>query len=305
MNIEKRLFPAQEKDERILLILRRHWFTYAIFWFVTILLIIPMIAFFSYAVNNPDAITAQIQNISILACSIYILFLFALLMNGFVDFYLDVYIITDRRIVDIVQNGLFKREISELNLRMIQDVSAHVDGIFPTLLHYGNINVQTAAETPNFAFKNIPHPYEISKKILDLHEAYLKKGRPNNKTLQSTILGDFSSEECYSKDTCDDLLLKNLDKEKEEHKKVCPKTKAENEEQAPKTNKAKTEAISKKVKKTKKTKTDRKTKKTTSKAKNITAKEIKIDSISSPKVSEKKQQAEEGSLEEGKEVDLK
>ena len=292
MNIEKRLFPAQEKDERILLILRRHWFTYAIFWFVTILLLIPLMFFFPYMINNSGLITESIQNISILACSIYILFIFALLINGFVDFYLDVYIITDRRIVDIVQNGLFKREISELNLRMIQDVSAHVDGIFPTFLHYGNINVQTAAETPNFAFKNIPHPYEISKKILDLHEAYIKRGKPDNKIFKSTILEDFGSEQCYSKDTCDDLLLKSIDKE-EEHLKTIDKSK---NEQKPK----KLKAIKKTAVKSEKACPKNKIAKSNKKPKN----KVKVDGISSAKKIDGKQD-EEGNLEEGKEVDLK
>lgn len=317
---EKRLFPAQEKDERILLILRRHWFSYMIFWFMTILLLAPLVVFFVYAINNPDVVTGIIQDIAVLACSIYILFILALLMNGFIDYYLDVYIITDRRIVDIVQAGLFKREISELNLRQIQDVSAHVDGIFPTLLHYGNINVQTAAETPNFAFKNIPHPYEISKKILDLHEAYLKKGRPNNKTLQSTILEDFSTEACYSKDTCDELLLKNINRAEEEQKNKTVIVKGQSEDDQ------KTEKVSKQgIIKSKKTKIKPKRKVASTKKKTATPAPtennglenkingVKMDGISSakelPKSSNQpasdKAKDEEGSLEEGKEVDLK
>jgi hypothetical protein len=297
MNIEKRLFPAQEKDERILLILRRHWFTYAIFWFVTTLLIIPLIIFFSYAINNQDFMTQLVGNVAILTCSIYVLFLFALLINGFIDFYLDVYIITDRRIVDIVQNGLFKREISELNLRMIQDVSAHVDGIFPTLLHYGNINVQTAAETPNFAFKNIPHPYEISKKILDLHEAYTKRSKPDNKTIKSTILEDFGSEECYSKDSCDNLLLKNIDKIKKEQNKtiVTPQVESNQGE-----NIKSKESV---IKTTKIISENRVITKQDSK--NNKTKKNNIDRIYFTKISDEKQENEEGRLEEGQEVDLK
>lgn len=297
MIIEKRLFPAQEKDEKILLILRRHWFTYAIFWFVTILLVIPLIIFFSYTINNPDLITQLVGNIAILLCSVYILFLLALLINGFIDFYLDVYIITDRRIVDIVQNGLFKREISELNLRMIQDVSAHVDGIFPTLLHYGNINIQTAAEVPNFSFKKIPHPYEISKKILDLHEDYLKTGKSLNKLVKSTILEDFGSEQCYSKESCDNVLLKNVNKEEERNKETIKPEK--------KNKKDKNEISLKKVNKSEKVKPKSKKYKQKSKIEKQAVKEIKIDSIFRPNRPESNSRDEEGSLEEGKEVDLK
>jgi hypothetical protein len=299
MIIEKRLFPAQGKDEKILLILRRHWFTYAIFWFITILLLVPLIVFFAYTINNHNAITESIQSISILACSIYILFIFALLVNGFVDYYLDVYIITDRRIVDIAQDGLFKREISELNLRQIQDVSAHVDGVFPTLFHYGNINVQTAAERPNFSFVKIPHPYEVSKKILDLHEAYLKRGRPQGKSIKSIILDDFQESECYSKETCDKKLLEDINKTKKEQKNVIKNTKA----RAIISTSAKIGP--RKKPKIKKINSKNKGVRTNTIIKKNTVREVNIDGISLVKTTNDQQQKEEGKLEEGEEVDLK
>lgn len=74
---------------------------------------------------------------------------------GFIDYYLDVYIITNERIVNIEQNGFFKREISELHLHQIQDVSAKVNGFLPTIMHYGDVFIQTAAERENFVFANL------------------------------------------------------------------------------------------------------------------------------------------------------
>lgn len=227
---EKRLFPAQEEDEKILLILRKHWFTYLIFWVVSFLMILPLVIFFALAISGPEWLTPVVEGISILFSSIYLLLILALMMNGFIDYYLDVYIITDRRIVDITQNGLFKRKIGELNLRQIQDISAQVDGIFPTLLHFGNVNIQTAAEIPNFAFENIAHPYEISKKILDLHEAYIKLGAKKNKQIDSHVLDSFQTVPCYSKSSCDDALLKNLDKSKQEQEQIEEGTMEEGKE---------------------------------------------------------------------------
>lgn len=172
---EKRLFPAQEESELVLDIIRKHWFSYLIFWFLAIILSIPLLIGLYFWLWNWSVISPVWGNLIILFVSMYILSIFAILIYGFVDFYLDVYIITDRRIVDIAQNGLFKRTISELSLRQIQDVNAAVNGFAPTLLHFGDIHIQTAGETPNFVFQSIPHPYEISKKILDLHEAYMQQ----------------------------------------------------------------------------------------------------------------------------------
>lgn len=175
MKEEKRLFPAQEKSELVLDIIRKHWFSYVIFWLLAFVMLIPLFVGTFYWFSNNITISPNLEGAIIVFVPMYLLVIQGLLIFGFVDFYLDIYIITDRRIVDIAQNGLFKRTISELNLAQIQDVNATVEGFAATLLHFGDVQIQSAAERPNFIFRSIPHPYEISKKILDLHEAYLQQ----------------------------------------------------------------------------------------------------------------------------------
>lgn len=175
--LKDKLFPAQEATEEILYIIRRHWFTYAIFWFVALMMTIPVILTVIYYFNHLGELSNNGDNLIIIGTSIYTLFGLGLMIYGFIDFYLDVYIVTDRRIVDIKQNGLFKRAISELNFRQIQDVNAKVNGVFPTLLHYGDVYIQTAGELANFNFQSIPHPYEMSKIIIDLHTISLRRAK--------------------------------------------------------------------------------------------------------------------------------
>jgi hypothetical protein len=97
--------------------------------------------------------------------------------------------VTNERIVDITQNGFFRRDIAELHLHQVQDVSANEDGMLPTFFHYGDITIQTAGERENFIFKSVPHPYTISKKIIDLHEAQLEESQREELELGA---GDFS-----------------------------------------------------------------------------------------------------------------
>jgi len=251
MKEEKKLFPAQEKSELVLDIIRKHWFSYVPFWFLAVIMTAPLFLGLYFWFGNMLAISPGWQNIIILFVSVYLLFIQGLLIFGFVDFYLDVYIVTDRRIVDISQNGLFKRTISELNLRQIQDVNATVVGFAATLLHFGDVKIQTAGDKPNFVFQAIPHPYEISKKILDLHEAYLqelekkaKKGtyrnleKPENinttktkedsekedsehESLDKTLTEkwfDEGSEACYSDESCRQKILEGVNKHLAEQK---------------------------------------------------------------------------------------
>ncbi len=171
----KKYFPAQEDTEKVFLLIRRHWFTYSIFWLLSFLMILPIIAVTIVWTIGLIEINLVTGNIIILGGSIYMLGLLALLLYGFVDYYLDVYIVTDRRIVDIKQNGFFRREISELYLREVQDVNAKVIGFFPTVLHFGEVIIQTAGEIDNFIFNSVPHPYQISKTIMDLHESIISE----------------------------------------------------------------------------------------------------------------------------------
>ena len=175
MPVVGRYFPSQRSKEKVYLLLRRHWFTYAIFLMITILMAIPLVIIFIYWFLQPEFFEGIITNFLILGISAYTLFIMALLLYGFIDYYLDVYIVTNQRIVDIKQNGFFRREIAELRLHQVQDVKAKVKGAFPTLMHYGDIHIQTAGGKENFYFKSIPHPYRVSKMIINLHESHIEQ----------------------------------------------------------------------------------------------------------------------------------
>ena len=176
MPLVGKYFPTQKPGEKIFLLLRRHWFSYVSFIIIGLIMSIPLIILFVYLILFQQNFSSVLLNISILAASIYLLFIIGLLLYGFIDYYLDVYIVTNERIVDIEQNGFFKRKISELHLHQVQDVNAQVKGAFATMLHYGDIHIQTAGERENFIFKAVPNPYRISKIIVDLHEAILEAG---------------------------------------------------------------------------------------------------------------------------------
>lgn len=89
-----------------------------------------------------------------------------LIFHSLTTWSLTVVIITDKRIIDNEQHGLFNREISELLMPMIQDVSTHTHGIVETMLKFGDIVVQTAASERQFVFKQIPNPEEVKNIIM-------------------------------------------------------------------------------------------------------------------------------------------
>ncbi|MCX6810754.1 MAG: PH domain-containing protein [Candidatus Berkelbacteria bacterium] len=174
MPITSKYFPSQISGERVFLLVRRHWIIFvAIAFFITVLLI-PILVLIIYWLNSPDIFSGTIGNFVIVFAGIYTLTVWGLLLYGFVNYYLDVYIVTNKRIVDIRQKGFFRREIAELHLHQVQDVDARVEGFFQTLIHFGDIHIQTAGERENFVFQDVPRPYTLAKEIIQLHEAQIE-----------------------------------------------------------------------------------------------------------------------------------
>jgi len=165
--------PTQEDGEKVLLILRRHWFIFfrsiVLFLFLSIL---PLGIYFFIKAFAPDFFSSQLtQIIFILFFSAYYLMDLLLFFNNFVNYYLDVWIVTNKRILNIEQKALFNRTVSEEKISRIQDITSVVKGIIPTLLDFGDVDVQNASARERFVFEQVPHPSEVRKEIIEFLKA--------------------------------------------------------------------------------------------------------------------------------------
>ena len=82
-----------------------------------------------------------------------------------IDYYLDAFVITDKRILDIDQIGLFRHTVSEFRMDKVQDVTIEVPNFSATFFHYGNIKIQTAGES-FFSINEVPSPHLARDLIL-------------------------------------------------------------------------------------------------------------------------------------------
>ena len=176
--IPGKFFPTQISGEKVFLLIRRHWIYFVVLALILLVLLIPLVVLLVFWFTDPEQFSGPIGNLLIIFAGIYGLTLWAIALYGFVNYYLDVYIVTNERIVDIRQNGFFKRDISELHLRQVQDVDAKVEGILQTLLHFGSVFIQTAGERENFIFEDVANPYTLAKRIIELNEDQIEAGNP-------------------------------------------------------------------------------------------------------------------------------
>ena len=164
-------FPGQHHNEDIVLVLRKHKLTLLGYALHLLALIFLPVIFYIFVV--PAAFPAFLEDpynkIFILFSVIYYGFIWILAFIIWVDYYLDIWIVTNQRLLDIEQIGFFNRVVSELDLKRIQDITSRVHGLFPTMFGFGNIHIQTAAEEHKFELKSVPHPVTVRRKIIKLY----------------------------------------------------------------------------------------------------------------------------------------
>jgi len=161
------VFSFEEKDSReeILVVARPHWFTNFSWIFISgLMLIAPGIVKFIPIVTD---ISGKYLAIGVM---VWYLLTFAIIFESFLSWYFDVFIITDKRVIDIDFNNLLDKKFSEARLSMIQDVTSRVSGVAQTMFNFGTVHIQTAAEVSYITFEEAPHPEKIIKILQLLRE---------------------------------------------------------------------------------------------------------------------------------------
>jgi uncharacterized membrane protein YdbT with pleckstrin-like domain len=160
----------QHPGEKVDFTLRRHPLTFvpAIALFL-VMVALPSVMQSLFLADKPLEFPNELARAgAYLLIAAYYLGIWLFFFGQFIDYYLDIDIITNDRIIDIEQKGLFGRSISELDLTRVQDVHSEIKGIIATLFSFGNVTVQTAAEEKNFIFHQVPNPHRARQRILEL-----------------------------------------------------------------------------------------------------------------------------------------
>ena len=87
------------------------------------------------------------------------------------------WVITTDSITQISQNSLFGRQVSQLSMDNLEDVTVIQDGILPHMFNYGILKAETAGERSKFQFQYCPNPNDYARRILEVHEQFLEERR--------------------------------------------------------------------------------------------------------------------------------
>ncbi len=180
-----------EASEAVLTVVRKHWFIItAELLGILMLILLPIILLSSFTIlSTLIPISFKLTDYSSLAtfaAAAWVLFCILTAFMTWTHYYLDLWIITDRRIIVVDQIHFFNRKVSSFRLERLQDIKVSVNGIIPTFLNFGTILAQTASDAEsNFMSNGLPDPRGLQSTIQKATDARLQtlSGTVNNVVL--------------------------------------------------------------------------------------------------------------------------
>lgn len=166
-------FESQDDDEEIVIMGRRHFITN-----------LKWLALASFAVFVPmfwgEFPMIKILNVNtsfVLSIVWYSALLFYVLENFMLWFY-NVYIVTNERLVDVDFFGLLYKNVNVTQIGKVEDVNYSQRGVIAGFFNYGDVVIQTASEQRSddrsersaFTFDRIANPDLVVKIISELME---------------------------------------------------------------------------------------------------------------------------------------
>lgn len=164
-----------EEGEGVILEVRKHWIVFAGYGAILVFIaLMPLVALSFFEFFGLASFQVSLSSgFYVLFSFFYILWVLTLWIFFFLDwtkYYLDVWYVTEKRIIIVDQQGLFDRRISNVRFDKVQDVSLDVDGVIATFLDFGDIVVQTASEdNTKFTMTTVRHPEEVRRIIFSQH----------------------------------------------------------------------------------------------------------------------------------------
>lgn len=83
----------------------------------------------------------------------------------FIMWYFTVYIVSDQRIRQVTQHGFFGKDVVELRLSKIQNISYNISGLSGELFGYGTIVIQTIVG--DLVIHKVEHPAKVYNRLQD------------------------------------------------------------------------------------------------------------------------------------------
>ncbi|HEX9058526.1 MAG TPA: PH domain-containing protein [Ktedonobacterales bacterium] len=167
-------FRGQMAGETPIFVHRQHPIFLVLSSLPLALTIIALVVVFILRTGSPrlDALLFILQFVLVI---VGIILLLKWLILDLPDWLFNIYVLTDRRLIDA--SGFFTPNRKEANLDRIQQVQVDRTNIFEYLLDLGDVRVVTAGAQGDLTFDGIAHPLQIADQIREAEAGYRKGAR--------------------------------------------------------------------------------------------------------------------------------
>lgn len=188
---------VMQPGERVICEIRRHPFglfgMYAMFAAIVLAAVVGV----AVAPRIVPGLTQQTQAIAalgaIILCAIIGLFTYV----GAVIYKGNRWIVTSDSITQIEQVSLFNRQISQLSLANLEDVTVEQNGIFQSMFGFGRLRAESAGQRGKFVFDYCPRPTEFARQIIGVHEAYIAENPEGMHTTNRAVADTSAFNQSY------------------------------------------------------------------------------------------------------------
>ena len=164
-----------QPDERIILKVRKHWPILLKDTSSTIIAgMVPII--FGPILLSMFQVPPIYTGLVNFGFALWLLVVWMALAVLWTDYYLDLWIVTDRRIMNVDQRGLFDRNVSTWRMERVQEITVKTESFMQSFLNYGSIEIQTAGPSDEYAtVRGIPNPEHVRDVIMEQVDAFAEK----------------------------------------------------------------------------------------------------------------------------------
>jgi hypothetical protein len=153
-------FPLQD-NEQVIAVSRKHWiYLWPRTAFLVLLAIVPVIVA-AVLMSKTAGMDGTGGKVFWVVALVYLAYWGIRAWLNWYRYHNDIWVVTNQRIIDSTKTNPFSLKISTADLVNVQDMTVERSGIFRTMLNYGDVICQTAADVQEFRLVGIPDPQAV------------------------------------------------------------------------------------------------------------------------------------------------
>lgn len=159
----------QAPDEQVHILIRRHLIT-NLPWLCLVVVLFFLPIFIPWILTFLPSVFQISPSTLISFLGLYYLAVFGYSLLKFSEWYFQVGLITNKRLIDVDMANILSKNIAETQTQSVEDVTFTQKGVLQSLFNFGNVVIQTEALEQNFEFERVPHPSQVAEIINELAE---------------------------------------------------------------------------------------------------------------------------------------